>query len=131
MHASNKQVSIDLYMMGLDKLLSSLPVDSDPMLKKSLEQKLVEFKRRAGLVLLDAEEKTSLSEQQKALGGLSELVIHAAVLSAIAVKKSPLPGLAKAIELDQHTQAHQWVAQLFYLGSTAILKAGIAYAEAE
>lgn len=38
-------------------------------------------------------------------------------------------GISKAIELDQHYEVHQFFAELFYTGCTAILKAGIAYAE--
>jgi hypothetical protein len=38
-------------------------------------------------------------------------------------------GISKAIELDQHYEVHQFFAEIFYTGCTAILKAGIAYAE--
>lgn len=38
-------------------------------------------------------------------------------------------GLSKAIELDQHYEVHQFFAEIFYTGCTAVLKAGIAYAE--
>lgn len=63
-------------------------------MKASLEAKLTEFKRRCGLVLHDDQEKKSLSDvdQKEALGGLSHLIIHAAVLSAVALKKSSIPG---------------------------------------
>ncbi|KAI8647767.1 hypothetical protein BD408DRAFT_407789 [Parasitella parasitica] len=160
----NQQVSIELYMMGLDKILASLPIDSDPLMKASLEAKLTEFKKKSGLVLHDDQEKKDLSEinQNEALGGLSNLIIHAAVLSAVALKKSSIPGvmsrlfqmtkigfskidekcsirertinltsagIAKAIEMDQYYEVHQFFAELFYTGCTAVLKAGIAYAE--
>jgi hypothetical protein len=62
-----------------------------------LESKLTEFKQKMGLVLQDPEEenvKRRLSEKEKkeALGGLSSLVVQAAVLGAIALKRSPIPG---------------------------------------
>lgn len=38
-------------------------------------------------------------------------------------------GLSKAIEIDQHYEVHQFFAEIFYTGCTAVLKAGIAYAE--
>lgn len=38
-------------------------------------------------------------------------------------------GIAKAIEMDQYYEVHQFVAEVFYTGCTAILKASIAYAE--
>lgn len=38
-------------------------------------------------------------------------------------------GLSKAIELDQHYEVHQFFAEIFYTGCTAVLKASIAYAE--
>ncbi|CEP10082.1 hypothetical protein [Parasitella parasitica] len=163
---ANQQVFIDLYMMGLDKILASLPINSDPLMKASLEAKLTEFKKRSGLVLHDDQEKKDLSEinQNEALGGLSNLIIHAAVLSAVALKKSSIPGImsrlleltkigfakidetcsirertinltsagiSKAIEMDQYYEVHQFFAELFYTGCTAVLKAGIAYAECD
>jgi hypothetical protein len=62
-----------------------------------LETKLTEFKQKMGLVLLEPEQenvkrKLSEQEQKEALGGLSSLVIQAAVLGAIALKRSPIPG---------------------------------------
>lgn len=38
-------------------------------------------------------------------------------------------GIAKAIEIDQHYEVHQLFAEIFYTGCTALLKAGIAFAE--
>lgn len=66
-------------------------------MKSNLESKLTEFKQKMGLVLQDPEEenvKRRLSEKEKkeALGGLSSLVVQAAVLGAIALKRSPIPG---------------------------------------
>ncbi|KAG2230772.1 hypothetical protein INT48_001674 [Thamnidium elegans] len=163
----HNQMSIELYMMGLDKILASIPIDSDSAIKVTLQNKLFEFKQRNGLVFTAVNlEKKPLTEQEQkeALGGLSNLIIQAAVLGALAIKKSPLPGimtrvlqiardglikidetcsirertlhitsagLSKAIELDQHYEVHQFFAEIFYTGCTAVLKAGIAYAEEE
>lgn len=160
-------------------------VDSDPSLKATLENKLLDFKQRNGLIFneesSDKKKKLTESEQKEALGGLSDLVIHAAVLGAVALKKSSLPGkqslysrhteiltslspigilsrafqftkdgllkidetcsirertlnltsvgVSKALELDKHYEVHQFFAEVFYTGCTAILKASIAYAE--
>lgn len=80
--------------MRLILAFSTILVDSDPAMKASLEAKLTEFKRRSGLVLHDDQAKKNLSDvnQKEALGGLSHLIIHAAVLSAVALKKSSIPG---------------------------------------
>jgi hypothetical protein len=64
------------------------------MVKEALEKKLSDFKNQNNLTLKEEEKEEPLSEQQKekALDGLSELIINASVLSAIALKKSSLPG---------------------------------------
>lgn len=148
---------------------------------------MTEFKQKNGLVFKEDETKKKLTEkeQDEALSGLSNLIVQAAVLSAIALKKSAIPGtqknpctiitfhilltvsylfkgimskvmqatkdgllkidetcsirertlnltsvgISKAIELDQHYEVHQFFAELFYTGCSAILKASIAYAE--
>lgn len=164
---SNLKASIDLYMMGLERVLTSLPIHSDPVFKTALESKLIEFTERYNLVLYTPStniKKLDEIEPKEALGGLSELIIHAAIKGAIALKRSPIPdlmskliqmtkesllkidesysirkraynistlGLAKAMELDEYYEVHQFFAELFYTGCTAILKAGKAYAEAE
>lgn len=71
-------------------------MDSDPLIKSTLERKLGEFKQRNHLVIPDLEEtpkkkKLTPEQREEALGGLSELIIQAAIKSAIALKKSPLP----------------------------------------
>ncbi|KAL0581943.1 hypothetical protein ABG067_008379, partial [Albugo candida] len=91
------QMSMDLYMMGLEKVLASIPINSDPAIKVALENKLTEFKEKNGLVLKQEDDnnttkkKLTEKEQDEALGGLSHLIIQAAVLSAIALKKSAIP----------------------------------------
>ena len=77
-------------------ILTSSKVDSDPLIKSTLETKLLEFKQRNHLVLQTVEEsrkkqKLTYEQRKKALGGLSELIIQAAEQGAIALKKSPIP----------------------------------------
>ncbi|EIE83321.1 hypothetical protein RO3G_08026 [Rhizopus delemar RA 99-880] len=132
----NQEMSINLYMLGLEKILASLPIDSDPLIKSTLEAKLLEFKQRNHLVLQTVEEsrkkqKLTYEQRKKALGGLSELIIQAAEQGAIALKKSPIPSLAKAIELDEHYEVHHIFAELFYTGCAALLKANAAYNQSE
>lgn len=58
---------------------------------------MTEFKQKNGLVFKEDETKKKLTEkeQNEALGGLSNLIVQAAVLSAIALKKSAIPGTQK------------------------------------
>ncbi|KAG1049259.1 hypothetical protein G6F46_008759 [Rhizopus delemar] len=98
----NQEMSINLYMLGLEKILASLPIDSDPLIKSTLEAKLLEFKQRNHLVLQTVEEsrkkqKLTYEQRKKALGGLSELIIQAAEQGAIALKKSPIPNLISSV----------------------------------
>jgi hypothetical protein len=67
-------------------------VESDPIAKEALESKLKEFKLKKQLILDDPNEK-SLTDEQKdaALSGLSGLIINASVITAVALKKSPIP----------------------------------------
>jgi hypothetical protein len=75
-------------------------VESDPSVKASLEKKLIEIKERhqLNLVSLDDLMKETEQEEEDSDGNrpirsqISNLVINAAVLSAIALKKSPIPG---------------------------------------
>ncbi len=58
---------------------------------------MTEFKEKNGLVLKEDDDNVTKKrltekEQDEALGGLSNLIIQAAVLSAIALKKSAIPG---------------------------------------
>lgn len=77
------------------EIYSIFVVDSDATVKSTLENKLTEFKEKNGLILVDDTKKKKLTEkeQEEALGGLSNLFIQAAVLSAIALKKSSIPGI--------------------------------------
>ncbi|KAG0166275.1 hypothetical protein DFQ28_009828 [Apophysomyces sp. BC1034] len=96
-NAGNHQMALDLYMMGLDRMISALPLDSDPNVKATLEQKLIEFKERKALDLTgsqpaEAETFDAKDESDTPLRSqFSNLVVNAAVLSAVALKKSPIP----------------------------------------
>ncbi|KAI8988909.1 hypothetical protein BDB01DRAFT_719110 [Pilobolus umbonatus] len=94
-NSGNQQMAIDLYMMGLDKMISALPLDSDANVRSALEKKLVEVKERHQLSLIslsDLIQENEEAEEDKPLRSqISDLVINAAVLSAVALKKSPIP----------------------------------------
>ncbi|KAI9245624.1 hypothetical protein EDC94DRAFT_628287 [Helicostylum pulchrum] len=102
-NSGNQQMAIDLYMMGLDKLISALPLESDPTVKESLEKKLVELKERHKLSLvslndlLPEEEEDEDGQSRPIRAQISNLVINAAVLSAIALKKSPIPDALSSV----------------------------------
>ncbi|KAI8990176.1 hypothetical protein BDB01DRAFT_717981 [Pilobolus umbonatus] len=131
--------SIHLYMMGLDRVLTSMPINSDPTFKAALESKLMDLTVKYHLTLTSPStgvKKLSEIQQEEALGGLSDMIIHMAVKGAIALKRSPIPGhnittfgLAKAMELDEYYEVHQFFAELFYTGCTAVLQASKAYTE--
>lgn len=74
-------------------------MESDPSVKSALERKLVELKERHKLSLislndlLGPEEEQDDDDQSRPIRTqISNLVINAAVLSAVALKKSPIPG---------------------------------------
>ncbi|KAF7732765.1 hypothetical protein EC973_000037 [Apophysomyces ossiformis] len=167
-HSGNRQMSLDLYMMGIERTLAALPVDTDPTVKTALEKTIVSFKTDRGLELTppppleEAQSAENPNEEKEASSNLSNLVISTAVLGAIILKKSPIPsavsailayakssletvdetckirerawdiaslGVAKAIEIDQRYEIHQMMAEIVCTTCSAILKAGIAYAE--
>lgn len=78
-------------------------MESDPSVKSALEQKIVELKERNQLNLISLndlinKQKEEEDDDQEAAtrpirAQISNLVINAAVLSAVALKKSPIPGL--------------------------------------
>ncbi|KAI8098432.1 uncharacterized protein B0P05DRAFT_521905 [Gilbertella persicaria] len=101
-NSGNQQMAIDLYMMGLDKLVAALPLESDPIVKTSLERKLVELNKRHQLSPVsvddDEEEEEEKEEEGKSVRTqISNLVINATVLSAVALKKSPIPDVMSHI----------------------------------
>ncbi|KAG2233094.1 hypothetical protein INT48_009220 [Thamnidium elegans] len=150
-NSGNQQMAIDLYMMGLDKLISALP------LKESLEKKLVELKERHKLSLvslndlLPEEEEEEEGQPRPIRAQISNLVINAAVLNALSsVMNYAVDGIqtmdekhqirqrtwdlaaksvGKAVQIDRQFEIHQMVTGAFYTGFTAFVKAGLAYAE--
>lgn len=74
-------------------------MESDSSVKSALERKLVELKERHQLSLislndlLGPEEEEDDDDQSRPIRTqIANLVINAAVLSAVALKKSPIPG---------------------------------------
>ncbi|KAI9024336.1 hypothetical protein CLU79DRAFT_746663 [Phycomyces nitens] len=112
-NTGNHEMAIDLYLMGLDKMISSLPIDSNPAVKAALEQKLIEFGEAKNLNLSppiphhlhnpvrhsqnseDVDEEDEEEEERKRKENMgaqfSTLIVNAAILGAVALKKSPLP----------------------------------------
>ncbi len=73
-------------------------MESDPNVKASLERKLIEVKERHQLELVSLDDLIKEPEEEEdgtrpMRAQLSNLVVNAAVLSAIALKKSPIPGM--------------------------------------
>ncbi|KAG1047488.1 hypothetical protein G6F46_008125 [Rhizopus delemar] len=96
---NNKPMALDLYMMGLEKIMSALPLESDPSIKLTFERKLNELKENyqlnlvdSSVPLVDEQEKDTPIRRQ-----LSNLVIHAAILGAVALKKSPIPDAVSGV----------------------------------
>lgn len=72
-------------------------MESDPSVKSALERKLVELKERHQLSLVSLNdllgpEEEDNDESRPIRTQISNLVINAAILSAVALKKSPIPG---------------------------------------
>ncbi|KAI9495634.1 hypothetical protein BDB00DRAFT_882333 [Zychaea mexicana] len=100
--SGNHQMAFDLYMMGLDRMLSAFPLETNANMKRALEDKIREFKQEKRLNLdLPPADVTELAE---ALNGtttttttthsatrLTELVVNALVYGAVTLKKSPVP----------------------------------------
>ncbi|KAL0075001.1 hypothetical protein J3Q64DRAFT_1667379 [Phycomyces blakesleeanus] len=115
-NTGNHEMAIDLYLMGLDKMISSLPIESNPAVKAALEQKLIEFAEAKNLNLsppvptnhhqhqhhhrnparhsrTEEYDDNEEDEDRKQDTGaqFSSLIVNAAILGAVALKKSPLP----------------------------------------
>ncbi|KAG0168285.1 hypothetical protein DFQ28_008754 [Apophysomyces sp. BC1034] len=100
--AGNQQMALDLYMMGLDRMFSALPLDTDPTVKAALEKTIIEFKTRKDLDLttppkIESRPAEGQEEQKDVPSNLSNLVISAAVLGAVALKKSPIPNALSTV----------------------------------
>lgn len=133
-NSGNQQMAIDLYMMGLDKLMSALPLESDPSVKASLERKLIEMKERhqLNLVSLDdliKEPEPEDDDSRPIRSQISNLVINAAVLSAIALKKSPIPDAFSTVMnfavdgIQTMDEKHQIRKRTWDLAATGVAKA--------
>ncbi|KAI9259069.1 hypothetical protein BY458DRAFT_517673 [Sporodiniella umbellata] len=98
---SNPAMAFDLYLMGLEKIMAALPLESDPNAKLALERKLVLLKQAHQLELKEPqkepEESAQPSSEKPMRSQFSDLVIHAAVLGAVALKKSPIPDAVSGV----------------------------------
>lgn len=76
-------------------------MDYDPCIRVTLERKLIELKDRYQFNLVSIQDLLNEQEQEDDMkknhpirSQLSDLVIQAAVVGAVALKKSPIPGTA-------------------------------------
>lgn len=132
-NSGNQQMAMDLYMMGLDKMISALPVNSDASIKSALERKLVELKERHSLSLISLNDlipEEPEEEEEKPLSAqISNLVINAAVLSAVALKKSPIPdAVSSVVNFAATTAAHVDEKHKIRQRTWSIASAGVAKA---
>ncbi|KAK4521032.1 uncharacterized protein ATC70_004021 [Mucor velutinosus] len=137
-NSGNQQMAIDLYMMGLDKLMSALPLE-DATVKSALEKKITEMKVTHQLNIASAEEllddekkskgEKSTSEDEPMRSQLSNLVINAAVMSAVALKKSPIPDAVSAVmnyaidSMQVMDEKHQLRRRTWDLAANSVAKA--------
>ncbi|RUS14326.1 hypothetical protein BC937DRAFT_93998 [Endogone sp. FLAS-F59071] len=92
----NHQVALDLYLTGLEKMLNALPVDADENVRRALQAKLAQFVDRNGLDLKEGTRDGLFGNFEMKAGSISEMMINAAVMSAIALKQSPIPDAISA-----------------------------------
>ncbi|KAJ8657189.1 hypothetical protein O0I10_007005 [Lichtheimia ornata] len=94
-HSGNHQMAVDLYMMGLDRMLSAFPLESNPNMKRALESKIMEISHEKNLDLRALEAPVGDSKNGGMMGGrsLSDLLSSSLVLGAIVLKKSPVPDM--------------------------------------
>ncbi|GAN03691.1 hypothetical protein MAM1_0046c03146 [Mucor ambiguus] len=136
-NSGNQQMAIDLYMMGLDKLMSALPLE-DVTVKSALEKKITEMKITHQLNISSAEElldgeqsnrEKSTSEGEPMRSQLSNLVINAAVMSAVVLKKSPIPDAVSAVMnyavdgIQVMDEKHQLRRRTWELAASSVAKA--------
>ncbi|KAL0134975.1 hypothetical protein V8B55DRAFT_1557359 [Mucor lusitanicus] len=95
-NSGNQQMAIDLYMMGLDKLMSALPLQDVTMAEVKTTHQL-NIATTSVEELLSEEESSSSEGEPTVRSQLSNLVINAAVMSAVALKKSPIPDAVAAV----------------------------------
>ncbi|KAL9552002.1 hypothetical protein MBANPS3_003998 [Mucor bainieri] len=136
-NSGNQQMAIDLYMMGLDKLMSALPLE-DVTVKSALEKKIAEMKTTHQLNIASAEElldekksngEKSSSENDTMRSQFSNLVINAAVMSAVALKKSPIPDAVSTVMnyaidgMQVMDEKHQLRRRTWDLAASSVAKA--------
>ncbi|ORX44101.1 hypothetical protein DM01DRAFT_1340517 [Hesseltinella vesiculosa] len=102
--AGQHQMAKDLYIMGIDRMLSSLPLESDPRLKLALEFRLAQYKEKANLdldqnfeetmmAIANCEEITDDDAQAKSFKSrLSDMVASVTTYGIDVLKKTPIPG---------------------------------------
>ncbi|KAI8141870.1 hypothetical protein BJV82DRAFT_617840 [Fennellomyces sp. T-0311] len=99
--SGSHQMAFDLYMMGLDRMLSAFPLETNPNMKRALEDKIREFRQEKRLNLdlppADVTELTSELEPVNATTTLSELIVNVLVYGAVTLKKSPVPYLFASV----------------------------------
>lgn len=133
-NSGNQQMAIDLYMMGLDKMITALPINTDDAIKAALERKMVELKERHALSIVSLNdyiaEEPEEEEQEKPLSSqISNLVINAAVLGAVALKKSPIPdAVSTVVNFAASTAAHVDEKHQIRQRTWSIASAGVAKA---
>ena len=74
-------------------------METSPAVKLSLERKLMELQQHHQLNLSQKEEDggdNNKKEENSTEAHMAHLVVQAAVLSAVALKKSPIPGKVNA-----------------------------------
>ncbi|KAI8886139.1 hypothetical protein K501DRAFT_244641 [Backusella circina FSU 941] len=103
-NGGNQQMAIDIYMIALDKMISALPLESDPSVRVTLEQKLSDIREHhqldiASLQNLFGKKSEGNSEPyvDSFRSQVSEFFVSAAVQSAIALKKSPIPDTISSV----------------------------------
>ncbi|KAI9304567.1 hypothetical protein BJ944DRAFT_163336 [Cunninghamella echinulata] len=134
--AGNHQMAKDLYVMGVDRMLSALPLESDPQLKLSLEYRLAQFRNSKQLNLDQPFEETMMAianckeinedeendQQQKAItlsSRIGTLVTSMTEYGVDVFKKSPIPGAVyysmtyakasiEAVDAKLHISQHTW-----------------------
>ncbi|KAI8365143.1 hypothetical protein BD560DRAFT_372812 [Blakeslea trispora] len=111
-NSGHQQMAIDLYIMGLDKLIDALPLEASPTVKSSLERKLIEIQERHQLNL-STQQQLEEKADDPAQTQMAHLVVQAAILGAIALKKSPIPDAVTnvvnfaAVSVQSMDQKHQ------------------------
>ncbi|KAI8381508.1 uncharacterized protein BYT42DRAFT_494605 [Radiomyces spectabilis] len=94
-------IALELYLFGLEKLLSALPLSTNDSVKSAVEHKLSMFIDQYQLKLsacahgLDSDDHESWTSDDPM--SLSEIFVKAAVSSAVCLKKSPIPHLVTAV----------------------------------